>query len=122
MKKFKSITIDGSVDKNNKLTRLLNKGYEIIDKSVVNESVIYLLHYDNNIREYVKNIYKSVDFNPPLSRVQNTACTVFCDICGSTKTRKPFWFGKRSCDNVKCTSNTDLNEDGVFGKGRYEST
>ena len=44
---------------------------------------------------------------PPVlpCRVINSNCSVFCKVCRSTMTRKPFWFGKRSCDNKECKTN-----------------
>lgn len=43
---------------------------------------------------------------PPHTRVINSNCGVFCNICHSTKTRINFWnpFSERTCDNPDCKS------------------
>lgn len=38
----------------------------------------------------------------PLTRVIREGVGSFCKKCGSTRSRRFFWFGKRSCDNKKC--------------------
>ena len=40
---------------------------------------------------------------PPLDRIHNSFCSVFCPICGSTMSLKGFLgFKGRSCDNNQC--------------------
>jgi len=56
---------------------------------------------------------------PPLSRMINESCYVFCKVCGSTMTRKPFFLGKRSCDQIECDSHIKIKAGIVYGRILY---
>ena len=47
--------------------------------------------------------------SPPLSRRIKEGCSVFCNVCGSTKSMKYVIFGTRSCDQPLCPTNKELS-------------
>lgn len=46
---------------------------------------------------------------PPLVIIIREGCSLFCPKCGSSMTKKYFFFGKKECINEEC----ELNNKGV---------